>query len=178
MQLAQFLDKEHVILDIQSEDRFTGLEEILQLVATDGHLRNKVKALDELKEREQLASTGIGEGMAIPHVFTDEARRPFLIMARSKEGIVFESLDGKPAHLIFVAMAPRKDKDLFINILYHLVRFLKIQENFDALMQAEDVAAALAVIAKAKDNLLSEKLKRLVKDEVQPYGVPGAGVSG
>lgn len=178
MQLAQFLDQEHVILDIESQERFASLEEVLERVSTDGYLRNKVKALDELLEREQLASTAIGGGMAIPHVFSDEARRPLLIMARSQEGVSFESLDGKPVHLIFAALAPRKDKDLFINILYHLVRFLKVQENFDALMQADDVAGVLAVIARAKDNLLSEKLKRLVKDEVYQYRVPGEGVSG
>jgi len=178
MQLAQFLDQEHVILDIQSQERFACLQEILERIATDGHLRNKVKALDELVEREQLATTAIGGGMAIPHVFTDEARRPLLIMARSQEGVSFESLDGKPVNLIFVALAPRKDKDLFINILYHLVRFLKVQENFNDLMEAKDTPGVLAVIARAKDNLLSEKLKRLVKDEVYPYRVPGTGVSG
>ena len=178
MQLAQFLDQEHVILDLQSQERLACLEEILDRIATDGYLRNKVKALDELLEREQLATTGIGDGMAIPHVFTDEARRPLLIMARSQEGVSFESLDEKPAHLIFVAMAPRKDKDLFINILYHLVRFLKVQENFDELMEAKDTVEALAVVARAKDNLLSDKLKRLVKDEAYPYRLPETEISG
>ena len=177
MQLSQFLDQEHVILEIQSQERFACLEEILESVATDGYLRNKVKALDELVEREQLATTAVGDGMAIPHVFTDEARRPLLVMARSKEGIAFESLDGEPVHLIFVAMAPRKDKDLFINILYHLVRLLRIEENFNDLMEAKEVAEVLRVISRAKDNLLSEKLKRLVKDEVYPYRVPGTGIS-
>ena len=177
MQLGQFLDKKHVILDIQSRERFACLEEILERVVTDGYLRNKMKALDELSEREQLATTAIGGGMAIPHVFTDEARRPLMIMARSKEGVAFESLDGKPVNVIFVAMAPRKDKDLFINILYHLVRFLKVKENFQDIMEAKDIDAVLEVIARAKDNLLSEKLKRLVKDEVYPYQVPGTGIS-
>ena len=177
MQLAQFLDQQHVILDIKAGERYECLEEILEGIVTDGYLRNKVKALDELVEREQLASTGIGGGMAIPHVFTDEARRPLLIMARSQQGVAFEALDGKPVHLIFVALAPQKDKDLFINILYHLVSFLKIQKNFDDLMAAKDIAGVAEVIARAKDNLLSEKLKRLVKDEVYPHGVPGTGIS-
>ncbi|MEJ2431037.1 MAG: PTS sugar transporter subunit IIA, partial [Deltaproteobacteria bacterium] len=100
MQLGQFLDKKHVILDIQSQEHIDCLEEILERVATDGYLRNKMKALDELSEREQLATTAIGGGMAIPHVFTDEARRPLMIMARSKAGIAFESLDGKPVHVV------------------------------------------------------------------------------
>ena len=177
MQLGQFLDKKHVILDIQSPEKFGCLEEILEGVATDGYLRNKVKALDELIEREQLATTAIGGGMAIPHVFTDEARRPLLIMARSLEGVAFESLDGKSVNVIFVALAPRKDKEIFINILYHLVRFLKVKENFQDILEAKDVDAVLEVIARAKDNLLSEKLKRLVKEEVYPYGVPGTGIS-
>ena len=99
-------------------------------------------------------------------------------MARSQQGVAFESLDGEPVHLVFVALAPRKDKDLFINILYHLVRFLKVQENFNELMEAKDTSGVLAVIAKAKDNLLSDKLKRLVKDEVHPYRLPGTGISG
>jgi mannitol/fructose-specific phosphotransferase system IIA component (Ntr-type) len=153
MQLSQFLEQEHVILDIQSQERFACLEEILERVATDGYLRNKVKALDELVEREQLATTAVGGG-------------------------AFESLDGEHVHLIFVAMAPRKDKDLFINILYHLVRFLKIKVNFDDLMEAKAVTEVLEVVSRAKDNLLSEKLRRLVKDEVYPYGVPGTGISG
>jgi mannitol/fructose-specific phosphotransferase system IIA component (Ntr-type) len=178
MQLGQFLDQQHVILDIESQERFGCLEEILERIATDGYLRNKMKALDELIEREQLATTAIGGGMAIPHVFSDEARRPLLVMARSKEGVAFESLDGEPVHVIFVAMAPRKDKDLFINILYHLVRFLKVKENFDDIMEAKDIDGVLEVIARAKDNLLSEKLKRLVKDEVYPYRIPGTGISG
>ena len=178
MQLGQFLDQKHVILDIQSQERLACLEEVLERITTDGYLRNKVKALDELLEREQLASTAIGGGMAIPHVFTDEARRPLLIMARSQGGISFESLDGKPVNLIFLALAPRKDKDLFINILYHLVRFLKVQENFNDLMEAEDIPGVLAVIARAKDNLLSDKLKRLVKDEAYPYRLPGTEISG
>ena len=177
MQLGQFLDYGHVILDTESRDRFGCLQEILERVATDGYLRNKLRAFDELMEREQLATTAIGGGMAIPHVFTDEARRPLLIMARSKEGVHFDSLDGNPVHIMFVAMAPRKDKDLFINMLYHLVRFLKVSENFNDLMEAKTIEDALEVIARAKDNLLSEKLKRLMKDEVYPYSVPGTGIS-
>jgi mannitol/fructose-specific phosphotransferase system IIA component (Ntr-type) len=172
MQLAQFLDREHVIVNLHSDERFACLEEILDRVSTDGYLRNKVKALDELVEREQLASTGIGGGIAIPHVFTDETRRPLLIMARSRKGVAFEALDSKPVHLIFVAMASRKDKDLFLNILYYLVRFLKVRENFDALMEAEDVSDVLEVMARAKDNLLAEELKRLVEDEGHPRRVP------
>ncbi|MFP3871194.1 MAG: PTS sugar transporter subunit IIA [Syntrophobacteria bacterium] len=177
MQLGQFLDREHVVLDLESQERYACLEEILERVPTDGYVRNRMKALEELVEREQLASTGIGGGIAIPHVFTDEARRPLLIMARSGEGVPFPSVDGKPVHLIFVALASRSDKDLFINILYHLVRFLKVQENFDSLMQADGIAGVLEVMARAQDNLLSEKLKRLVGDEVYPYGIPRAGIS-
>jgi mannitol/fructose-specific phosphotransferase system IIA component (Ntr-type) len=172
MQLAQFLDEKHVILDLQSRERFACLEEIFDRVATDGSLRNKVKALEELVEREQLASTGIGGGIAIPHVFTDETRHPLLIMARSREGIPFQALDGKPVHLIFVAMASRRDKDLFINILYYLVRFLKVRENFADLMEAEDIAGALAVMARAKENLLAEELKRLVGEEGRRGPIP------
>ena len=177
MVLAEFLDRKHVLLDVQSQDRFACLEEILGTVATDGHLRNRVRALDELMEREHLATTGIGGGIAIPHVFTDEARRPLLIMARSQQGVAFEALDGKPVHLIFVAVASRRDKDLFINILYHLTRFLKVRENFDALMEAEDVPGVLAVMARAKENLLAEELKRLVRDERQPGRAPQVQMS-
>jgi PTS system fructose-specific IIC component len=175
MQLAQFIDQKHVILDLQSQERFACLEEIFERVITDGYLRNKVKALEELVEREQLASTGIGDGIAVPHVFTDETRRPLLIMARSRQGVAFKALDGKPVHLIFVAMASRKDKDLFINILYYLVRFLKARENFDALMEQQDAAGTLAVIARAKENILTEELKRLVGEEGHRHHLPQTG---
>jgi mannitol/fructose-specific phosphotransferase system IIA component (Ntr-type) len=177
MQLAQFLDRHHIILELQSRERFACLEEILDRAAPEGHLRNKVKALDELLEREQLATTGIGGGIAVPHVFTDEARRPLVIMARSREGVDFEALDKKPVHLIFVAMASRKDKDLFINILYYLVKFLKVRANYDALMEGADVPAILEVMARAKENLLAEELKRLVEDEGRPGRIPQVGTS-
>lgn len=174
MRLAHFLDEKHVMLDLKSQERFACLEEILEQAETDGYLRNKARALEELVEREQLASTGVGGCIAIPHVFTDEARRPLLILGRSREGVSFEAMDNKPVHLVFVALGSRKDKDLFINILYHLARFLKVQENYDALMAAEEVQEALAVIARAKDNLLAEELKRLVQDERYPQPVPQA----
>ncbi|MBW1980373.1 MAG: PTS sugar transporter subunit IIA [Deltaproteobacteria bacterium] len=169
MHLAQFLDQGHVILELQQKDRFACLQEIFDKVATDGYLRNKVQALEELCQREQLATTGIGNGIAVPHVFTDEASRPLLIMARSPSGVSFDALDGKPVHLIFVALSPRKEKDLFISLLYHLVRFLKVRQNYEDLLAAKDAAEVMAVMARAKENLMSEKLKRLVRDEVRPY---------
>ncbi|MEZ5963376.1 MAG: PTS sugar transporter subunit IIA [Planctomycetota bacterium] len=97
-----------VLEAIQATDKASALEEILGAAVQAKLVAKKDKAalLDRLHAREKLGSTGIGNGVAIPHVKGDEIGRVGLVVARSLPGIDYEAIDGRPVHTLFLLLAP------------------------------------------------------------------------
>ena len=102
-----------------------------------------------LQEREALGSTGIGEGIAIPHGKIKGLPGITVCFGRSKQGIPFEALDGKPAHLFFLLLAPAEVAASYLSCLAELSRFLKNPQNRNRLLQAEGSEELLAILAEA-----------------------------
>lgn len=102
-----------------------------------------------LQERETLGSTGIGDGIAIPHGKIKGLNAITICFGRSKQGIPFDALDGKPAHLFFLLLAPAEVAAPYLSSLAELSRFLKNPQTRNRLMQAEGVEALLAILAEA-----------------------------
>jgi mannitol/fructose-specific phosphotransferase system IIA component (Ntr-type) len=141
----------------------------MHTIPQNGCLRNRERALEDILEREQLSSTGIGGGFAVPHVFTEEANLPTLVFARSKEGIEFNARDGKPVHLLVLAFAHPKKKNFFIQCLYHVVQFLKDPEMFQQLMEADTKQAVLELFG-YEDMSVQKSLLQPAYPEEQKQG--------
>jgi PTS system nitrogen regulatory IIA component len=92
--------------------------------------------MNVLQERERLGSTGIGDGIAIPHGKLALLRHLLLIFGRSRPGVEFDSLDGKPAHLFFLVLAPGDSAGMHLKALARISRLLKSQTMRNQLMQA------------------------------------------
>ena len=105
------------------------LSELTELIAAGGRIGKQNKLYLDLLAREKKASTGLVQGIAIPHVRTQEAREMVFAFARSTEGLEFDCLDGNPAHLFFTIVAPPYD-DLV---------YLKIYKQMATAFQATDV---------------------------------------
>lgn len=102
-----------------------------------------------IMERESLGSTGIGDSIAIPHGKIKGLSEITICFGRSKQGVPFEALDGKPAHLFFLLLAPEGVAAPYLGCLAELSRFLKNPQTRNRLMQAEDGAELLAILAEA-----------------------------
>ncbi|MFP4391329.1 MAG: PTS sugar transporter subunit IIA [Desulfohalobiaceae bacterium] len=125
MQLADYLDKDLILPDLKSANKPDVLYELLS------PLNGKLQALDVekahavLMERENLGSTGIGDGVAIPHGKMDELQDIVLIVGRSLQGVEFTALDNKTCRIFFLVLAPEHVAGQHLRILAHVSRLLK-----------------------------------------------------
>ena len=103
----------------------TILKELVDLLDISGKVGNRHKLLIDLVNREKKATTGIGQGIALPHVRTMQAKEFIMGLARSKKGYDFDSLDKKPVHLFFVMAAPPYEDALYLKIFKALAEILR-----------------------------------------------------
>ncbi len=137
MKIADILRRERVIAELKS----TGKQEVIQEMTAV--LPSEVMDLDRvvqvLMERERLGSTGIGDGVAIPHGKIPGLNSLIAAFGRSSRGVEFESLDGKPAHLFFLLVAPEDSAGAHLKALARISRLFKDGQFRKVLMGAKGV---------------------------------------
>lgn len=125
MKLAELFQEENVIPDLKAKDKKGVLEELVEtLVNHEPHLDKKA-LVHVLLERERLGSTGIGDGVAIPHGKSPGVDRPRIAFGRSRKGLNFESMDGEPTHLFFLLVAPENSAGIHLQALARIAKILK-----------------------------------------------------
>lgn len=122
------------------------LEELVALLASANRTGNESKLLIDFVNRERKATTAIGQGIAIPHIRTMQAKEFMLAFARSTEGYDFDSLDGKPTHMFFVMAAPPYDDSLYLKAFKALAEMAQYEHFRDELMTAESPGEILRAI--------------------------------
>lgn len=151
MKLSEHLPIEHISLQLKNESKFPVIEELLDLMAKNGKLLDKDLALKDILAREGYSSTGLENGIAIPHAKTDGVKRLTLALGLKKDGLDFDSLDGKPAQFIFLVVSPRDISGPHIQSLAVISRALKDVSTRQALLEAVS-AEEVAGIIKEKFN--------------------------
>ncbi len=141
MQLSEYLKKELIIPALSSTSKQEVLKELLHPVGREFPQIDTRYAYKILMERERLGSTGIGDGVAIPHGKMEELDKIILVAGRSFEGVDFDALDKKPCYIFFLVLAPENVAGLHLRLLAHISRLLKDVEFRRAFMDAEDVEA-------------------------------------
>lgn len=101
MKITELLTKDTVILDLQSTGKPEVIEELIEKLYEAGKITDKEAFKKDILARESQGSTGIGEGIAIPHAKSSAVKVPALVFGRSTSGVEYESLDGQPVHLFF-----------------------------------------------------------------------------
>lgn len=115
------------------------IEFLLDVAVEAGRVDDREQALADLLEREEEATTGVGFGIGIPHAKTTAVSRPSVVFARSEEGIDFDAMDDKPAHLLFMLIVPAEGGDEHLEILSSLSRALMHEEVRESLRTADSV---------------------------------------
>ena len=144
--LLDYLPESAIAVDLKSQNKKELLKEMAQIL-TDAHkIKQTSKVLDALVEREELGSTGIGQGIAIPHGKSDHIDTVITALGISKKGIDFEALDGEPVYLFFMLVAPTNSSGLHLKILAKVSRLLKDKFFRQSLREAKSAAEVVSRI--------------------------------
>jgi len=125
MQLEQIFKIEFINADLSANNKDEALAEMVNTIIRGGVKIDSSSIIEILKQRENLGSTGIGDGVAIPHGKISALNDIIVAFGRSIEGIAFDSLDGKPVHLLFLLLAPENSAGQHLKILAKISKMLK-----------------------------------------------------
>ncbi len=134
--IMDYLSEERVIPDLQGTDKPTILRELSSVLVKPCQVTSVEDLLQVLLEREKLGSTGIGEGIAIPHGRLKKLRGFFVCFGRSLKGVDFDSIDGKPSQIFFLVLAPENSAVENLKLLSRIVTLLKESSFKKRLMDA------------------------------------------
>lgn len=156
MKIIDLLDDRSILLDGRVADKKAALDQMVELIDASGKLRDKETYRQGVYAREQEGSTGIGEGIAIPHCKSDAVIKPGLAAMVVKDGVEFESLDGQPAHLFFLIAAPNTDDNVHLDVLSRLSVLLMDEDFTNKLRQATSVSEFKQIIEDAEKSSENE----------------------
>lgn len=149
-EIAEFFHESLCVFDLKATDKRSALTEMVEHVGDRLRFKDKDLLLDMLLNRESLGSTAIGKGVAFPHGRSLAIQELTVLFARSKKGIDFDALDGKPTHLFFLIIAPPQDRDnLYLQVLGHLVELIKSPALRKRLMEVNTFSELREALASA-----------------------------
>ncbi len=137
MRLDQILNSGFINESLQAKNKTEVLQELVQTIIDGGLKLDSSVAMEILQQREKLGSTGIGDGVAIPHGKIPVLEDLVVAFGRSKEGISFDAIDGKPVHLFFLLLAPENSAGQHLKALAKISKMLKVVDFRNKLMDAK-----------------------------------------
>lgn len=151
MKILDVLDKEAILIDLKSKDKIGILNELVAPAARITGIDHK-DMVQVLMERERLGSTGIGGGIGIPHGKLKNLDKLVLGFGLSRQGVDFESMDGRPTHLFFLLITPEHSTDLHLKLLARVSRLLKKEPLKEMMMKATSADEIITIISEEDDD--------------------------
>lgn len=125
MKISEILDKRAIKIGMEASTKEEALKELVAVLAQVEDIGDQKQIVKTLIERENLGSTGIGQGIAIPHGKTDKVNRLIAVFGTSKKGIDFDALDGEPVYIFFLLVAPKDTAGPHLKALAQISRLLR-----------------------------------------------------
>jgi fructose-specific phosphotransferase system IIA component len=135
--LSELLKPDCIELDLQGKKKPEIIGELLEVISRCADIGDRDAMYDSLMEREELSSTGIGNGIAIPHCLTPKAGATSVAFGRKLEGARFDSVDNQPVTLFFLLIGPEGNPNLHLQLLSKLARYLHDGTFCQKLLSAE-----------------------------------------
>ncbi|MDD6857325.1 MAG: fructose PTS transporter subunit IIA, partial [Lachnospiraceae bacterium] len=178
MKITDLLDKRSIELNGKAADKENVLNKMVDLMAKSGKINNIEKYRKGVFAREEEGTTGIGEGIAIPHCKSDAVTKPGLAAMVIPDGAEFDALDGQPVNLIFLIAAPDTEDNIHLDVLSRLSVFLMDEEFTKALRNAKSTDEFINIIdmaENAKDDTKENESAEIqyVKSDVKLLAVTG-----
>lgn len=168
MKITDLLKRESVELSGTPESKGQAIDQMVELMAKGGNISDLQRYKEGVLKREEEGTTGIGEGIAIPHAKTDAVSVPGLAAMLVPQGVDYDALDGQPVHMIFLIAAPNTEENVHLEVLSRLSMLLMDDEFRTNLLDAADVTEFLAYIDEAERKKFPEEYGEEKQEQNQP----------
>ena len=172
MKIVDLINKKSISLNLKATDKSDAIDKLVDLVNNSGNLNNKEEYKKAIIARENQSTTGIGEGIAIPHAKTSSVKNACLAAAICKDGVDYESFDGSLSHLFFMIAAPEGANNTHLEVLSRLSTILMDEEFREKLINAKSEDEFLSLIdKKEKEKFPEEKEEKIevFKEKTSKY---------
>ena len=149
MRISDYLKEDMICLNVKATGKEEVIKELGSFIRKAEEISNYEMFHNDVLEREKLTTTGIGEGVAIPHARTDAVTGFVIAFGKSEQGVNFNSLDGKKARLLFLMGTPKRaGLDDYLVLLAHLTRLLKEESFRESLLKAKSTTEIIDIFKK------------------------------
>lgn len=163
MMLSELMNEKLILLNLKGRKKSEIIEELVECLWRAGVLSDKKGFLTSILEREEIESTAVGGGIAIPHGRSPSVKKLSVAFARDKEGVDFQSLDNKLVHYIFMIAAPQDVRKEYLQAVAKVARLLKSELIRERLMEVKTEQEIMGII-KDFDQLVPEKIEVKTKE--------------
>jgi len=146
MNLKKIITKNSILFDIQSDTKTGVIEELIDFLVTTGKIKDRDTVLQAVLNREAKMSTGMQNGIAIPHGKTDSVDHLEVIIAISRKGVDFEAMDGQPCFIFILTLSPENRTGPHIQLLAEISKLLGNAELREKLTNASSAEEILSLI--------------------------------
>ena len=167
MRIIDLIDKKSVELNLNSDKKLNVVDELVDLVNNSGNLNDKEEYKEAILAREELSTTAIGEGVAIPHAKNKSVKKACLAAGISKKGIDYEAFDDSLSHLFFMIAAPDGANDTHLEVLSRLSTILMDESFRNDLIKSSEVDEFLELINKKEREKFPEEQVEEYKEEIE-----------
>lgn len=154
MKISEILSDNLITINLDAENNMEAIEELVDFLISKNEIsfRNRDEILSEVIKREHSVSTGIGDGVAIPHSPVECVKEIFCAIGVSKNGINFHAIDNKPVYIVVLLLIPKTEIACFIKTMAHIVRIFLHKEVRDAIRNATSPTQVFHVITQAEQD--------------------------
>jgi len=154
VKVSNLLMRDMILFDLNGRKREAVLNEMVAFLKKKQKAAKEKELFDKLIKREELGSTAIGNGVAIPHCKSKAVKQSLVLLAISREGVDFKAMDGKPAHLFFLVVSPPENPSLNLQILAAIAHLVRKSKNLiPEILKANNQAEVMDVIAEEEEKL-------------------------
>ena len=146
MELHRLAAPNLIFADVPGSDAATVLKALSGLIAAGGVVKDADTLYRKLDERERLGSTGIGNGVAVPHCKLKKLDRVVMAIGTSRSGVDFAAVDGEPVRLFFVVLSPEKDPAAHLQSLASISKWVKANRHVERILLCTDADAILTLL--------------------------------
>lgn len=169
MKITELLKPNLMIMDLQATDKRGVLDEMINRLFESGIISNQDVYRQDILKREQEATTGIGDGIAMPHARNAAVQYPAVLFARSRAGVDYDTLDGQPAYLFFMIAAPDHANDMHLQALAALSALLLDPELIKQLKDAATPAAVQQLFVAAQQKKPAQSAPQVTATSDRPF---------